>query len=66
MYLKFGYSGKDLQRAIVKHGLFDERLKQKQQDQSKQHQELLKIFDKYKQKKEEEKTPGNDEKAEKK
>lgn len=29
MYIKYGYSGKDLQRAIVKHGLFDERLKQK-------------------------------------
>ena len=27
MYIKTGFTGKDLQRAIVKHGLFDERLK---------------------------------------
>ena len=27
MYLSYGFTGKDLQRAIVKHGLFDERLK---------------------------------------
>jgi len=28
MYLKTGYSGKDLQRAIVKHGIYAERMKE--------------------------------------
>lgn len=29
MYVKYGFTGKDLQRAIVKYGILDERLKQK-------------------------------------
>jgi hypothetical protein len=28
MFVRTGYSGKDLQRAIVKYGIYDERMKQ--------------------------------------
>jgi hypothetical protein len=31
MYMRVGFTGKDLQRAIVKHGIFEEKLKEKKE-----------------------------------
>jgi len=30
MYMRVGYTGKDLQRAIVKFGIFEEKLKERE------------------------------------
>ena len=44
MYIKTGFSGKDLQRSIVKHGIYDERMKEasdlEEQQQSKIYEQM--------------------------
>ena len=36
MFIKTSYNGKDLQRAIVKHGIYDERMKEAKEIEDKQ------------------------------
>ena len=47
MYLNTGFSGKDLQRAIVKHGIFDERMKEAQMMEDKQQEMMMQQFQKF-------------------
>ena len=48
MFLEHGISGKDLHRAIVKYGIFEERLKQKEISEKDQNEQLQKIYEKFK------------------
>lgn len=46
MYLKTGYSGKDLQRAIHKFGIYKERMAEAQKIQDQTQERMLKAMEK--------------------
>ena len=54
MYLKTGFTGKDLQRAVRKYGIYDRKMKEARQIEQAKQDKLLEQFNSYlKQKKEE-------------
>ena len=54
MYLKTGFTGKDLQRAVRKFGIYDRKMKEARQIEQDKQDKLLETFNSYlKQKKEE-------------
>jgi len=55
MYIKTGYSGKDLQRAIVKHGIYEERMKEAEKLEAERQKQMENQFLKYFQQREQEK-----------
>ena len=42
MYIKTGFSGKDLQRAIHVHGIYAERMKEAEAIQQRQNEKYMK------------------------
>mmetsp|Transcript_32862 Transcript_32862/g.50240 ORF Transcript_32862/g.50240 Transcript_32862/m.50240 type:complete len:82 (+) Transcript_32862:774-1019(+) len=48
MYLKTGFTGKDLQRAIMKHGIYEERMKEAKEIERKQQNKIMEALQKYK------------------
>ena len=48
MYLKTKYSGKDLQRAIHKHGIYKERMAKADQLKRDQEDQILQMISKFK------------------
>jgi len=44
MYLKTGYTGKDLQRAIMKHGIYDERMKEAEELEQERQKQMEEQF----------------------
>ena len=66
MYLKTGFSGKDLQRAVRKFGIYDRKMKEARQLEQAKQDKLLEQFNSYlKQKKEEKDKAVKDQKESK-
>lgn len=54
MYIKTGFTGKDLQRAVKKYGIYDRKMKEARQLEQAQQDKLLEQFNSFlKQKKQE-------------
>ena len=47
MYVKTGFTGKDLQRAIQKHGIYEERMREAEELESRQQQAMMEQFQKF-------------------
>lgn len=62
MFIKTGYSGQDLQRAIVKHGIYKQRMDEAKQLEEQQQNQMMEAFQKYMAKAQAE--PGEEEKEE--
>ena len=47
MYLKTGFTGKDLQRAVKKFGIFDRKMKEAREAEQAKQDKLLEQFNSY-------------------
>ena len=54
MYLRTGFTGKDLARAIKKHGIYDTKIAQAKKLEQERQDKLLEQFNKYLQEKKKE------------
>ena len=64
MYLRTNFSGKDLQRAIKKHGIYDQKIAAAKKLEQDRQDKLLEQFNKYLTQKKAEDTKASDEKKE--
>jgi hypothetical protein len=55
MCLKTGFTGKDLSRALIKHGIYDKKMKEAELIEKERSEKIIEAFQKYRKEMEEKK-----------
>lgn len=55
MCLKTGFTGKDLSRALIKHGIYDQKMKEAETIEQQRSEKIIEAFQKYRKEMEEKK-----------